>query len=584
MPTDTSHTTKVLLCWIAILLSFTSCDSFINEDYDLSKDIDKTVSLLPGVSVPVGDGKGVLLSDVLKLEITDHETILEDENGNLMLRFEDEISFRIKTDQFDYSFFLPDGQRFESFAIDFPLHYIDVPEEESQEQVFSYTELTGSPLSVSTSMHFESDLSNAVKDIRYMRFDDYITIDFDAEAKVYLESGFKIIFPDCFVLNNHGQHPEYIISNEQPNIIELTDDMPVPGQLRVVVVSMRVPEGSFSDGRLNMDLDVRFEGDMYVRGEDVAGITYNPQIVVSLKDYRFKSYISELKIDYEYEYDDVEIAIDAVPDFLSSDAFSIDICNPLLYLRLDNTSYFSFDIRGAITAQHSTSSPSIYFGTDPRIYIAEDTYFNRIVFSSLPVEDNVESLNIIDPAFREMFRNLPKKLSFDDVKFRLSDDYFTVWHKTTSFLRIESRLELPLAFGDEVNFEYTYDVDIEEVDFDSVADEIVLNLDVVNSIPLSFDIEVQALDIEGYPIDWLKFDVADKVASGCQQAPVTTHLGMSIKTERDYIKFSGLRYIITASAPSSDHVGVQLNTNQKLEFNNIILNFPDGITIDLDTL
>lgn len=52
--------TAFLFC-TATLLAFVSCDGFINEDYDLSKDIDMTVSGLQGLSVPLGSAKAITL-------------------------------------------------------------------------------------------------------------------------------------------------------------------------------------------------------------------------------------------------------------------------------------------------------------------------------------------------------------------------------------------------------------------------------------------------------------------------------------------------------------------------------------------
>ena len=48
-----SYMWKSLVCCATSLLALTSCEEYINEDYDLSKDIDMTVSALPGLTVPV---------------------------------------------------------------------------------------------------------------------------------------------------------------------------------------------------------------------------------------------------------------------------------------------------------------------------------------------------------------------------------------------------------------------------------------------------------------------------------------------------------------------------------------------------
>ena len=110
-------------------------------------------------------------------------------------------------------------------------------------------------------------------------------------------------------------------------------------------------------------------------------------------------------------------------------------------------------------------------------------------------------------------------------------------------------------------------------------------MDVVNSIPLKFITRVWALDSEGYPIYWLDATSDDyTIASGTQDSPVTTNMTWKISTERNYVKFSGIRILYNAFAASEEHIGVPLNKKQKIEIRNLTLNLPDGITIDLDAL
>ena len=45
-----SYLGKALLCCAVSLISFNSCQSIINEDYDLSKDVDLNATVLQGVS------------------------------------------------------------------------------------------------------------------------------------------------------------------------------------------------------------------------------------------------------------------------------------------------------------------------------------------------------------------------------------------------------------------------------------------------------------------------------------------------------------------------------------------------------
>ena len=581
-----SNLWKTLIFSVVFLIPFTSCESVINEDYDLGKEIDMTASVLQGVSVPIGNAKTLSVSDVLELENVDGNVICSDEKGDLKILVEDRMEFSVPTNVFAFGCDLPDSKKFEKFSIDFPHPGVNVPENQLQGQTFSYSDLTGSPLSVSTAMHFESELPAEVKDVRYINFYGELTLSFDSAVNACLKSGFKIIFPEYVMLQNYNQKPEFNIETNHSNVVELVEDVAVPGKLTFHFNRIYVPEGSISDGKLNLNLEVRFEGDMSISGADLIGVTANPQIVVSMEDFNFNPTGAQLKVDYEYVNENIDILLEDVPDFLTDNALSIDLENPLLYLQIHNWTTFGFNIQAGITAYHTSHSPSVNFGEDPRIDIAPDTQ-NTIVFSAVPVEEmlgEVNFHNIVDPSIKELFSEIPEKISLHDIKVKFFDDYFDVGLNYESYLMdFNYKLELPMIFGENLQFVYIYDIDVEDVDFEAVVDNAVLDLDLINSIPLSFDLEVQAIDTDGNPIDWLKFDIIPDiiVASGSQNAPVTTHLSLNFKSEKEYIQFSGLRYKITATAPSPEHLGVSLNKNQKIEFNNLSLSIPEGISINL---
>lgn len=88
---------RTLIFSVAFLIPFTSCESVINEDYDLGKEIDMTASVLQGVSVPIGNAKTLSVSDVLELENVDGNVICSDEEGDLKIVVEDQMELKVPT-------------------------------------------------------------------------------------------------------------------------------------------------------------------------------------------------------------------------------------------------------------------------------------------------------------------------------------------------------------------------------------------------------------------------------------------------------------------------------------------------------
>ena len=159
-----SYLGKAILCCTTSLLAITSCEEYINEDYDLTKEIDMNATVLQGVSIPVGNAKALTVSDVLDLENVGGDVVIVDGKGDLKIVLEDQMRFEVPTKVFWFDYGLPDSQIFDNFAIEFPMPGVNIPENLLQGQTFSYSELTGFPLSVSSAMHFEAELPAEVKD------------------------------------------------------------------------------------------------------------------------------------------------------------------------------------------------------------------------------------------------------------------------------------------------------------------------------------------------------------------------------------------------------------------------------------
>ena len=80
-----SHIPKAIAAGITSLLLLISCDGVINEDYDLSKDIDMTVSGLQGADVPLGNFKEISVADLFGFGSGDKGVVYPDYDGNYIL-------------------------------------------------------------------------------------------------------------------------------------------------------------------------------------------------------------------------------------------------------------------------------------------------------------------------------------------------------------------------------------------------------------------------------------------------------------------------------------------------------------------
>ena len=117
-----------------------------------------------------------------------------------------------------------------------------------------------------------------------------------------------------------------------------------------------------------------------------------------------------------------------------------------------------------------------------------------------------------------------------------------------------------------------------------MIEQATMTLDLINSIPLAFDLDVEAIDYNGNTVEGVNFDIDAKIASGTHDSPVTTPVTLSLSTTEKSISLGGIRMKLRASAPSAEHVGVVLNKNQGIELKGISLSVPSGVTINPENL
>lgn len=574
-----SNLWTVLVCGAAALISFASCESSINEDYDLTKDIDMTINLLQGLEAPAGNVSKVSITDLLGMEIADTDLVAIDGNGDLSIQYGDTGEFEI--DEIDFGTW--ERKTFDPINVTFPLSRINLSGIPQSGISLSYSELTGKQFSASTSTDFEAELPEEVTDVRYVDFHTELTLKFSTTGgKVYMKSGMKIEFPEYISIQNYYQHPEFTVEND--NTIVLLQDVPTPAELTFFLNRVNLPEGAVIDRKIDMDIELNIEGDVFIYTDEFVDLSNDIDIIVSVNDFILKPANASLRIDADFEPEDIELQTPQLPDFLTGEDTCLDLlCAPSLYLTVNNWTKFEFGLQAQITAHHSSLSPSVSLGTDPQILIKSESD-NKYLISSEKQDVDADVVNIVRPSLKDMFKEIPERISIDDMKLNFTDDYFDFNLGVGYLIQYDYMLKLPLTFGDALNIQYTFDVDTYNLNLEAGITDANLNFELVNSIPMTFDLEVEALDYENNPVEWLKFDLDAKIASGTQDAPVTSPVSLNFKSERNLIKFAGLRFRFKGTAPSSEHLGVSLNQNQGIELKSLKLSLPEGITINPDIL
>ena len=72
---------------LIILAGMPALSACVNEEYDLSKDIDTDLTVLKNISMPVGSIGSIAISDILTLDDDSDSVIRKDENGDFVFAF-----------------------------------------------------------------------------------------------------------------------------------------------------------------------------------------------------------------------------------------------------------------------------------------------------------------------------------------------------------------------------------------------------------------------------------------------------------------------------------------------------------------
>ena len=567
-----SHIPKAIEAVITSLLLLISCDGVINEDYDLSKDIDMTVSGLQGADVPLGNFKEISVADLFGFGSGDKGVVYPDYDGNYILEHTVKGELSVPSPDIDLTS-LQYRDLFDPIEATLPVTTGDIP--------FSFT----------SEMHFEIGFPEYVTDVKSVDIYTWssniqLTLRSDND-NVYVKSGFRIIFPEYI----HLEDPFAYMDVEDGHILVCNKDNSLPDWLTFSIARIDLPEGAYTDGKLVLNPEVRIEGELGFRTDYMEELPEDVLFTLKAELKHIALSGAEMKGVAEFELDDIEgIKIENVPEFFSDDKYVLDIYDPSIYLSIDNDFQFTIGAQAALTAYDSIDQPTTLNIGNDSVVVADPESKPWYVYSCRKKELAEGLTNVVDPVLSEMFRKLPESFCVNDIKVKLGSaehlQKFPFGNTPYTYtLPYYLRFSLPLSFGEIFRLSLSRDVEIAEIDFDVPTDSVELSMDVVNSIPLKFITRVWALDSEGYPIYWLDATSDDyTIASGTQDSPVTTNMTWKISTERNYVKFSGIRILYNAFAASEEHIGVPLNKKQKIEIRNLTLNLPDGITIDLDAL
>ena len=592
------------------VFSMLSC---VNEEYDLSKGVEMDVQLLQNTTIPLGNTGTISINSLLGDVSSGSSFFKIDENGDMSMDFGHEVLTQ--------SFTMPEvtlggegGLKAQNADVVFSVGdpYTRYPgnilagilARDGVDKIYCSTSgiLNSGENGVDEKIAFDFDkeLPESVLSIRTLNMDGKMNFIFSASVGAYmhLEKGFVIDFPSFITIDTKSKNLPYEIHDGHK--VVFTEDTML-SYLNPLVLDMKftsltgleemVNEKKNSSGQtvrfITSNKKVKTYGNVYMLPMDY-GDSYIPKSPVLMMDVDMSNLemtSADVMINMDLHIDDTVVGIGDLPEMFSGEGTIVDLYNPIIGLSINNNSPLEMNLNAEITSQTETHTTDLHIGdhckngnheTAP-VVIPSDTeasyYFSRQGYHNTDGGQDIalEKLG-------EVISDMPKVLSIHDISIESERKFIIINADQKYSVDIDFDFSSSLAFGKDLHITFDYDIDL-GLNTESIGlNNIVLYMNMLNTIPLNLNVRGVAVDGNGQELNSSVLDMTLK--AGNTANPVGSPAEISLASDSE-INISKLRLKITAFSDEQMQGNV-LNTEQGLNINDLHIKLPDGVKIDLN--
>lgn len=582
--------------------TFNSC---VNEDYDLTKDIDKTICIDGEVSAPIGNSETIFVTDLLNLD-DESDVLFLDINDNYVLTF---MGNRTET-----SFTVP-SFRFSGDIVTNGGHLGLIKRSDIMEELAPGLSGTGLPVpkgltlkrtfeASTTPLEIDEDIPEEVTDVKDIHGNAVAKVTFLANAGKATLSGLTVDFPDYLIFAgiSKGQidcdfdkesntlrfgqvEVGRVMSEVSLDItgIDLTKIPAGQGFIRdrhKILLNDNITLTGFEVSLLTDDLGNTF-GDIPEEVHIDTGVKINS---LDIKDVT-------VKVDPKVAITPQAINVGKLPDFVNGDGAVLDLYDPQIMLFLGNDSPLTMSLNADLESYKGASRNTVHIGdnggaTDKitvKSGMTSRIYLSRTGESAPSGYQNVKVSNLSD-----IVKNVPERISIANIDVKADDEFVTVQTDKSYNFYCSYSIIAPLAFGKDMRIDYCSDYDgwneifnSEDVDYE--INSAVVTFDCVNTIPFGIEMTAAAIDKEDNVIPEITVTIEGNVSSGSVDKPSKTPMTLNLKTSSgdDMRRLDGIRMNNRISGADNDHSGVCLNKRQSIKLENMKIKIKGAINTEL---
>ena len=583
--------------------TFNSC---VNEDYDLTKDIDKTICIDGEISAPIGNSETIFVTDLLNLDGDESDVLFLDINDNYVLTFmgnRTEASFTVPSFRFSGDIMTNGG------------HLGLIKRSDIMEELAPGLSGTGLPVpkgltvkrtfdASTTPLEIDEDIPEEVTDVKDIHGNAVAKVTFLANAGKATLSGLTVDFPDYLIFAgiSKGQidcdfdkesntlrfgqvEVGRVMSDVSLDItgIDLTKIPAGQGFIQdrhKILLNDNITLTEFEVSLLTDDLGNTF-GDIPEEVHIDTGIKINS---LDIKDVT-------VKVDPKVAITPQAINVGKLPDFVNGDGAVLDLYDPQIMLFLGNDSPLTMSLNADLESYKGASRNTVHIGdnggaTDKitvKSGMTSRIYLSRTGESAPSGYQNVKVSNLSD-----IVKNVPERISIANIDVKADDEFVTVQTDKSYNFYCSYSIIAPLAFGKDMRIDYCSDYDgwneifnSEDVDYE--INSAVVTFDCVNTIPFGIEMTAAAIDKEDNVIPEITVTIEGNVSSGSVDKPSKTPMTLNLKTSSgdDMRRLDGIRMNNRISGADNDHSGVCLNKRQSIKLENMKIKIKGAVNTEL---
>lgn len=562
-------------------LGFTAC---VDNDYDLSKDIDMTVTIGgENLSIP-GSNTDLITMDKI-LDLDPESDVKADANGDYALMMDGNGE--------------PSTVNVEKVTIESD-NINTTPSASSLS--FEYAPDADSEADVDDMSSFDVDKNDVTEDLTGLYHatttcSSTLNMSYSGSARrLQLARGFKVTFPEYLTVNCVND-PRFTIDG---NVLTFNQDVTINSGTTLKVpltidaidfTKLDEGEGLVERGHLVMTGDIPVNGRAYLKADDFLSeedVTLEMHTDMNLGDIEFTEVTATVDPQIDITIDPV--TINNLPDCLKDDDVRIDMTDPKIYFNVTNGSpvpvNFTADMlpykEGRLLNTVAIGDKD--GGTEPIIIPANVSDYT-ICLHRLEDGSGIEADDIITvPDLNNLVETIPDEIRTENIVVKAIQEKVTLEPGKDYGLNTDYNVSAPLQFNSGTEIIYTDSLDDWNGDIKDIDARLAeISLDAYNTIPLDMEMTADAIDTDGNIMSEITATVTGEINAGTAESPSTSKLTIRLESSAEGAmkRLDGIIYKIRATVPE-DMQGKVLNENQSLQLDNVVISVKGGITIDMN--